>query len=76
MIPNTQIVLIVRLIADVLTGDKNDAVAVARELMNIAIDMIPAEELKQYLAEQDRAFADLATDIAEEIKLEGKGSEP
>ncbi len=72
MIAPAQVVLLTRLVADVLAGDRTDAVAVARQLMAIAVDMIPVDQLKEFLTERDRNFADLATDVAEELKLEGK----
>ena len=32
--------------------------------------MIPVEYLKEFLTERDRIWADLAADVAEQIKLE------
>ena len=52
-------------------GDRSDAVEAARELTGLAIDMIPVNELKPFLTERDRIWADLAADVAEEIKLAG-----
>jgi hypothetical protein len=42
----------------------------ARQLLGLAVDMIPVDELKQFLTERDRIWADLAADVAEQIKLE------
>ncbi len=43
----------------------------AKAILGYAVDMIPEEELKGFLLERDRIFADLAADVAEEIKLDG-----
>ena len=43
----------------------------AKRLLGLAVDMIPVDELKAFLLERDRIFADLAADVAEEIKLDG-----
>ena len=45
----------------------------AKQLAGLAIDMIPVGELKAFLTERDRIWADLAADVAEQIKLEGGG---
>lgn len=72
MIDATKGLLLLRLAVDVIAGDRKDAVDVARQLMAIAVSIIPVDELKEFLSEQDRTFADLATDVAEQLKLEGK----
>jgi hypothetical protein len=70
MIPLQNVIRLVRLIADILAGNRNDALSVAKELMNEAVAMIPVEDLKGALTDRDRIFADLAADIAEQLKLE------
>ncbi len=42
----------------------------AKELLGLSVDMIPVEYLKEFLTERDRIWADLAADVAEQIKLE------
>lgn len=44
----------------------------AKQLLGIAVDMVPVDQLKAFLTERDRIWADLAADVAEQIKLEGK----
>jgi hypothetical protein len=63
--------LLLRLGVDVALGDRQDAAAVARELLALAVDLVPVDELKEFLTDRDRVFADLETDVAEEIKLSG-----
>jgi hypothetical protein len=63
------LVRLVRLVADIIAGDRTDALAVARELMNLAVDSIPVEDLKGELLDRDRIWAELAADIAESIKV-------
>jgi len=43
----------------------------AKQLLGLAIDMIPVDQLKEFLTERDRVFADLTVDVAEQMKLEG-----
>ena len=57
---------------DLATGNRTDAGAAARELLNMAVDLIPVDELKDFLTERDRIFADRTVDVLEEIKLESK----
>lgn len=54
----------------VASGAKSPADG-ARELLGLAVDMIPVDELKEFLTDRDRIWADLAADVAEQIKLEG-----
>lgn len=61
--------LLVELGADIRDGKIRDAVIVSRKLMNLAIDAIPVDALKDSLTPRDRAFVDLAVDIAESIKV-------
>lgn len=63
--------LLVRLGADIVAGDRKDAIATARQLMALAVEMVPVDELKEFLTDRDRIFAELATDVAEQIKLDG-----
>jgi len=42
----------------------------AKELMEIIISMVPVDELKDFLTARDKAWADAAADVAEEIKLD------
>jgi len=70
-VPIGKIILLVRLVADVLAGDKKDALAVAKELAMLAIEMVPVDELKAFLSDRDRIFADLSADLTEEAKLQG-----
>lgn len=53
----------------VATGATTPA-AGARRVMDLAVDLIPVEDLKLFLSEQDRTFADLTVDVAEAIKLD------
>jgi hypothetical protein len=62
-------ILLVRLGADIIAGDVTDGLAAARSLVGVALDLVPVEELRQYLTEGDRARADLAADMIEEAKL-------
>ncbi len=43
----------------------------AKRLLGLAVDLIPVEDLKEFLTEHDRIFADLSVDVAEQIKLDG-----
>ena len=71
MIEPAKALRIARLALDIATGDRQDAVNVVRELMILAADMIPVDELKEFLTDRDRIFADLSADVAEQIKLDG-----
>ncbi len=61
---------VARIAFDVATGDRTDAGKAARELLYLAIDMIPVAELRDFLSERDRIFADLEADVLEQLKLE------
>ena len=57
----------------VALGVANGSVAPAdgaKKLLGIAVDMVPVDQLKHFLTERDRIWADLAADVAEQIKLE------
>ena len=56
---------------DITSGRITDALTVARRLFALSTDAIPVEDLKDYLTDRDRMFADLAADVAESIKVEG-----
>jgi len=71
MIEPAKALRIARLALDIATGDRQDAVNVVRELMILAADMIPVDELKEFLTDRDRIFADLSADVVEQIKLDG-----
>ena len=43
----------------------------ARRVMAALSGLIPVEDLKEFLTDQDRIFAELAADVAEQIKLGG-----
>lgn len=43
----------------------------ARRVMHALSDLIPVEDLSEFLTDQDRIFAELAADVAEQIKLGG-----
>ncbi len=43
----------------------------AKQLARLSVDLIPVGYLREYLTDRDRVWADLAADIAEEIKLDG-----
>ena len=43
----------------------------ARIVMATLSDLIPVEDLKEFLTDQDRIFAELSADVAESIKLGG-----
>lgn len=43
----------------------------ARRVMARVSDLVPVEDLKAFLSDQDRIFAELSADVAEQIKLLG-----
>lgn len=43
----------------------------ARRVMSALSGLIPVADLKEFLTDQDRIFAELAADVAESIKLGG-----
>lgn len=43
----------------------------ARIVMRSLPDLIPVDELKDFLTDGDRIFADIGADVAEQIKLDG-----
>jgi hypothetical protein len=57
--------------ADIAEGRITDAVTVAKRLLGLATDVIPVDALKDFLTDRDRRFADLAADVAEDIKTGG-----
>ncbi len=62
--------LLIQLGTELATGKVTDALATAKKIMAIAIDLLPVEDLKPYLTDRDRVWADLAVDIAEAIKVD------
>jgi hypothetical protein len=54
---------------DLATGDREDAGTAAREIMALTVSMIPVDDLKGFLTETDRIFAELAADCAEQLKV-------
>lgn len=46
-------------------------VEAARVVMGALSDLIPVADLSQFLTDQDRIFAELSADVAEQIKLGG-----
>lgn len=51
------------------TGDRSDAAQAAKELMYIIVDMVPVDDLKEFLSDSARVYIDLENDVAEQIKL-------
>ena len=51
-------------------GGATTPVDAAKQLLGIAVDMVPVGELKAFLTERDRIWADLAADVAEDMKLD------
>lgn len=72
MINPEKAILLLRLAVDVVAGDRKDAAEVAREMMGLAVDMIPVEDLKPFLTDINRKFTDLEADVLEQIKLSGE----
>lgn len=67
--------LLIQMGTELVAGRPVDALATAKKLMGIAIDLIPAAELAPFLTERDRVWADLAVDIAEAIKVDAAADE-
>lgn len=63
---------ILRLAVAIALGDRQDAARVALELTWLAVDLVPVKDLKEFLTDRDRLWADFAADIAEEAKLSGR----
>jgi hypothetical protein len=63
---------IARVAFDLATGDRGDAMAAIKEIAGLAIDAIPVDEYKEFLTARDKEFGELATDIAEAVKLAGE----
>ncbi len=64
--------LLIQLGMELATGRVADALGTAKKIMAIAIDLIPAEDLRPFLTDRDRKWADLAVDIAEAIKVDAE----
>lgn len=72
MIDPEKAILLLRLAVDVVAGDRKDAAEVAREMMGLAVDMIPVDQLKDFLTDREKKFTDLEADVLEQIKLSGE----
>lgn len=57
-----------RLAADVMDGTLSSAADVARALVGIGLELVPVEELKQYLTEEARKRQDVAFEAAKLAK--------
>jgi len=68
-------ILLLRLAVDVIAGDRKDGAEVAREMMALAVDLIPVEDLKQFLTDRERKFTDLEADVLEQVKLSAVAAE-
>lgn len=68
--PKLIAVQVARIAFDLATGDRADAAQAAKEIANLVVDLVPVDEWKQFLTARDKTWADAATDIAEEIKLD------
>lgn len=45
-------------------------VEAARKVFDTATELVPVDQLKEFLTDYDRQAADIATDVAEEVKLD------
>jgi len=54
---------------DLAQGRVSDPLVVGRKLANYALDFLPVDELKEHLSEEARRRADLAADLAEQLKF-------
>lgn len=61
-----------RIAWDLITGQREDAATAAKEILGMLTDMIPVAELAPFLTDSQRTLIDLAADVDEELKLEGK----
>ncbi len=43
----------------------------AKRILQLLPDLIPVDQLKEFLLDRDRIFADLSVDVAEQIELDG-----
>lgn len=75
MIDPQKAILLLRLAVDVIAGDRKDGAEVAREMMALAVDLIPVEDLKQFLTDRERKFTDLEADVLEQVKLSAVAAE-
>jgi len=54
-------------------GQFAEALRLARQLVDTLILLVPVDQLKDDLTDNDRTFGDLAADVAEQIKV-GSGT--
>ncbi|MCL2724771.1 MAG: hypothetical protein FWD69_10080 [Polyangiaceae bacterium] len=59
------------LVASVLSGRLSEPGEISRRLVELGLDLVPVEELRQYLVEADRARAERLADLAEAAKFGG-----
>lgn len=62
--------LLVELGTDIAEGRVTDALETSKKLIDMGVDMLPVDDLKGSLSDQDRRWVDLAVDIAETRKLD------
>lgn len=60
---------LVRLSADVLEGKIQSPIEIAFGLLDIGLDLVPAEDLREYLTERARLRQDLAFEAAKFAKF-------
>ena len=65
------IAALVRAGADALDGDSVSAADVARSIIGLGLDLVSVEELREYLDDEARRRADLAAEVAEQLKFAG-----
>jgi hypothetical protein len=63
---------IARLALDLALGDRSDAIAACKEIFFLLTDLIPVDQLREFLTDRDRTFTDLEVDIEESMKLEAE----
>lgn len=56
---------------DVQEGRFKDALAKLGQVEQLLVGSLPVDDLKDYLTDRDRRFADLAVDVAEAVKVDG-----
>jgi len=61
---------LIRLGVDVAEGNVTDAIAVARQLFDAGVQLIPVDQQKQFLRDYDRRITDLEVDVLEDIKVD------
>lgn len=61
---------LIRLGVDIAEGNLPDAVAAARQLFDMGVQLIPVEQQKQFLRDYDRRMTDLEVDVLEDAKID------